>query len=82
MKAECAKNAIELHAEIEELATAAVAFYEKFLRPLRAFDDCPSADPTDHELKSAINQTLLNLGRVPDALMAELLTHTREQLKN
>ena len=36
------------------------------------FDENPSAEPTDRELKSAINQTLLNLGRVPDALMAEL----------
>lgn len=82
MEPECAKNAIELHAEIEEIAVAAAAFYEKFGRPLKGFDDNATAEPTDFELKSAINQTVLNRRALPDALMAELLKHTRQQLKN
>lgn len=76
MKADCAKHAIELHMEIEELATSAAAFFEKFILPML------SGPPTDHDLKSAIHQTLMNLGRVPESLMAELLKHTREKIQN
>lgn len=83
MKADCARSAIELHLEIEEIATGAAAFYEKFIRPLKDFtEDPPAAEPTEAELKAAINQTVINMRRLPDALMAELLKHTREQLKN
>lgn len=75
MRDECAVAAFAIHDEIEEISNAAAAFVEKHftyegLGPI-----------TDNTIKSAVQQTLINMHRVPDALMSELIKHTREKLK-
>lgn len=68
--ADCVEAVALIHEELREIAKSAASFVEK-----HGFND-----RSEYGIRSAITQTILNTGRVPPSLMAELIRHTLEEL--